>query len=237
MGDLSDVGMPDILFEVNSQVSVGGETVFLPRPEGFEGYQLALEGTRRTPRFSQSGLFAAGYLVGKRGKVEPFADPGQGVQELLFYIFPKNPRWGDGKPLEVSKETYQQWRETGGQKNRARQIANLVLGAVVDALGGDLEESRISGVAGGDNEGFPFFAGKLDIVDGSMQCRQMYFASAISLVGGTWGLVTVVSIESGDVADKAIRLAKSLYFLNKDHRGVGKRKKESSGPFVGTANF
>lgn len=222
-----------VRYSPSHRVQVAGESVILPILDGYGPLQEVLGEDYPHPRFRHFSLFATGWQAKGRGPSDPFGPSSERVVGLSFFIFPTP---GTPPTLKVVAEgDYARWKTMASTEAEAKKLASVVLAALNRVLSGKKVDGGVISVAGGDNDGFPFVAGKLKVSDHREKLREFYFASAITIVGRTWSMPVVVSAvdsENMSVSEDAILLAKALYHLNKDYRGPSRHRVEKSGPFV-----
>jgi hypothetical protein len=229
---LEKVGLPHVAYSPGFRLQIGGESVFLPLIEGFLPIQTALGDDCPNPRFGFRGLITSGWVARGVKDEDPFSPCHGRIRELAFIIFPSSP----GKQVAkiANADIFENWKRLIASKEGPDHLSQVVLKAMGRLLKSDHPSNKIVAVAGGENEGFPFAAGRLAIMDSRGISREFYFSLAISLVGESWVATTAVAdvkLAKVSVSEDTISLAKSIYILNRDYQGPEKRRLDPHGPF------
>lgn len=231
--NMRDYDLPDVKYSPSNRVQLAGESIILPTIEGYSDVQSALGKECPKPRYRSRGLIAAGWTARGRWETDLFDPCYSRIKEISFFMIPS-----PGSPIslkEVDPQIYDRWKNKVESDAGARMLASQILPAVQKLTGSPEDLGQVMAVAGGDNEGFPFAAGKLRITDARDNSREFYFALAITVVGKTWVIPVIVAdvkLENVSVSEDAIALAKATYHLNRDYRGPTRRKPDHSGPFL-----
>ena len=230
---LEKESLPNVYYSMTHKIQISGENVIVPLLAGFASFQQKIGEDCPLPRFRNTKLSAGGWSARGKFESDPFDHCYSRIKEISFVMAP-HPR----KPMvlrEVTRDTYNTWKSRAGVTSEATVLAKVALEVVSSIPGLSYENSRVLAVAGGDNEGFPFVAGKLRILDSRGRSREFYFALAITVVGKTWAVPVVMadsSLSNTSVSEDAVSLAKAMYFLNKDYRGPEKTRLDPDGPFL-----
>lgn len=225
--------LPDVYYSLSHKIQVSGESVVVPLLDGFGSFQQKIGEDCPVPRFRNTKLSAGGWSARGKFETDPFDHCATRVKEISFVMAP-HPK----KPLvlrEVTRDTYTLWKSRAGLAEEATALAKMVLEALTSLAGMSHEDSRVLASAGGDNNGFPFVAGRLRVLDSRGLSREFYFALAVTVVGKTWAVPVVVAdtaLTNTSVSEDVISLAKAMYLLNRDYRGPGKTRTDSDGPFL-----
>jgi hypothetical protein len=232
---LEDAGLPDMQWLPQWRVQMCGESVLVPVPVGYQWLDVNDNESCPFPRFSAPKAFAAGWAAKKTADTDPFNPCWDSVKDASYFILPKTRKNKPSIGL-VSESTFKEWIKSMSTPKNSEPLAQLILASSVNLVGACPRSSMVLDYAGGDNEGFPFVAGVLKLENSSEKSTKFYFAAAISMIGETWAVsVSLSKVRPDlrtDVADKAIGLAKAVYYLNKDFRGPPRRTDDKWGPMA-----
>lgn len=231
--NMRDYDLPDVNYSPSNRVQLAGESIVLPTIEGYADVQSALGEECPKPRYRRKGLTAVGWTARGRWETDLFDPCYSRIKEISFFMIPS-----PGSPTslrEVNPQIYDRWKSEIESDAGSRSLAGKILPAVQKLTGSSGATGQVVAVAGGDNEGFPFAAGKLRITDSRDNSREFYFALAVTVVGKTWAMPVIIAdakLENVSVSEDVIALAKATYHLNRDYRGPTRRKPDIAGPFL-----